>query len=722
MRLFRYFCLAAGLISSFISAEEMDPSPSFDDGEDDSLFKDLALVEKIDKKIQDALPIYYNYSLMAGYFTMPSARMNIAGMVAAGGGRLPPYDIYGVNIQVLDRIELSGNYCVYTGVTEANFGKEGFGDDAERIGNIKFGILTPFEECPWLPYLSIGAEDFIGTKRFNAQYIVATQTWLEGNLEATLGWGRGRMKGFFGGVSWTPFRKRDSFFRNLSLIVEYDDNNYKKHPHEHPAGRKVKTPINGGISFLAWDTLQLTVNSIRGEKVAGSASLRVPLGSTKGLFPKVDDAKIYKTPIVTEPLGHSRPEVDFAHELAYALGDQGLDLYVAYLFYDQEGKKQLWIKVVNNRYRLNEVVKERVESILAALTPSDIEAVTVVVEADALPCQAYYYRTQDLYRYRLGLIGRFELETVSPIQEAPPAPSEYESTLLFQRKKPIWTFTVRPRLITFFGSTHGKFKYNLGMVASPEGYVFNQVYYKTLVSYSALSSMKGLSGVDRLNPSHLYVVRTDSMKYFQSNTYHMEQAFLQRSWNLRKGFFYRLATGYFEAAYGGLATEFLYYPVSSSLALGISGAAVWKRHYNGIGFVHEVLKYDGTKTEKKPFLGVQYFFHIYYDYKPLQVDCKIAVGQFLAKDVGARFEVGRYFKSGMRFSLWYSLTNANEKLNGHTYHDKGFAFLLPLDMFMKQSSRNYIGYAMSAWLRDQAATADTGKQLYPTLREERIHL
>jgi hypothetical protein len=39
---------------------------------------------------------------------------------------------------------------------------------------------------------------------------------------------------------------------------------------------------------------------------------------------------------------------------------------------------------------------------------------------------------------------------------------------------------------------------------------------------------------------------------------------------------------------------------------------------------------------------------------------------------------------------------------------------------MKKSSRNYVGYAMAAWLRDQAAQADTGKTLYSILSEERF--
>jgi len=722
------FFYAAGiplLISSWLCSSETKSltDPPFLEGEGSSLFKDLELVDEIDKRINDELPTYYNSSVMVGYFNMPSARMNKAGMVAFGAGYTPPYNTYGLNIQVLDRIELSGNYFVYRGITEKNFGDEGFGDDAERIGNIKFGILTPADGYPDLPLFSIGATDFIGSKRFNSQYIVMTKGWLQANFEFTLGWGNGRMKGFFGGASWTPFRRSGSLlFKDLSLVLEYDNNNYKKHPHEHPAGTSVKSRLNGGINWLIRDTLQVSVSSVRGEKVAATGSLRVPLGTFEGIFPKIDDPISYKTPVDTEPLGASRPEADFAQELAYALSDQGLDLYTAYLTYDSKGKKHLWVKIVNNRYRVNDEVRERVQNVLASLTPSDIDSTTVVVEADALPCQAYTYRTEDLYKLRQSRIGIFEIETLAPIEEAPPAPSDYDAILLFQRKKEIWDFTVRPRFISFFGSAQGKFKYSLSAVATQEGYFFEEIFYKLQGSYDIKSSTEGMVGVDRLAPSQMFVVRTDSIKFYQTNSVHLEQAFLQKGWNAGKGRFVRLAAGYFETAYAGFSSEMLYYPVGSNFAVGIEAALVWKRHYDGVGFFHKIPKFDGTKVHYYPFTGVQYFLDLYYDFRPLSVDCKVKIGHFLAKDIGARVEVGRYFASGMRFSLWYAWTNANEKLHGRKYHDKGFAFFLPLDMFLKQSSRNYIGYAMSAWLRDQAASAETGKKLYSTLREERIKL
>ena len=686
----------------------------------DALFRDLELVKKIDDRLEDELPFYYNYSMVGGYFSMPSARMPASGMVAGGAALAKPYDIYGVNFAAFDRLELSLNYRVYTGVIEKNFGSEGFGDDAERIGNVKLGILTRQDGFPRLPEISIGVDDFIGTKRFNSEYVVATKQFLDWNLECTLGYGNGRIKGFFGGASWSPFRNGPvRFFRDLSLIAEYDAINYKKHIYEHPSGREVHSRINGGISFLAWDTFQLAVSSLRGCEVAGSASVRYPLGTTRGLFPKVDDAISYKSPIDTEPLGMLRTETDFAHEIAYALSDQGLDLYSAAIQYDEKGQKELFLKIVNNRYREERVVRERIQHVLAALTPSDIDTVLVIVEAVALPCQAYHYRNEDLKRWHAKAISDFELETLSPMREAPVFPSEYEAARIFQRHKPIWTFTIRPRLLTFFGSTTGKFKYSISGVASPEGYIFDQVYYKFQVSYAIKSSIQGIGGPDRANPSRELIVRSDSMKYFQTNTFSMEQAYLQRGWNLGKGWFYRFALGYFEPAYGGAATEFLYYPVNSNLAIGAQFAAVLKRRYEGIKFRESTWQLRGNNYVMVPFIGIQYFLDIYYDYKPLNMDFLLSAGQFLAKDRGARIDVGRYFKSGMRFSLWCTFTNGHDKVNGHTYFDKGFAFVIPLDMFLKQSSRNYVGYAMSAWLRDVGARAETGKTLYWTLEEER---
>lgn len=687
------------------------------------LFSDLELVDALNRKIKDELPFLYNYSFVGGYFSMPSARMAKAGTIAAGAARAPPYTNYGLNFQAFDRVELAGNYRVFNGVIEKNFGRHGFGNDAERIGNFKIALLIPEDGYSILPTIAVGAEDFVGTKRFHSKYMVVTKSWLDANFELTLGWGDGRIKGLFGGIAWTPFRHSSlRGVQGLTFIAEYDAFNYKKHLHEHPKGKKVSTRVNAGISYLAWDVLQLSMSSLRGREIAASASVRYPLGTSPGIFPKVQDPVTYCSPVNTEPLGLLRGEMEFTHELAYAFADQGLDLFTVYLFYTPDKKKALWIKVVNNRYLEENIVKSRIEHTLSALVPSNIDSIMVVIEADALPCHAYLFRCEDLIRYRTGKMGRFELETLAAMQEAPQPPGEYDSTRIFQRRKHIWAFTFNPRLLTFFGSSTGKFKYSLGLTASPDGYLFDEVYYKFLLSYSIKSSISQLGHQDCLNPSHMLMVRTDSIRYYQTNTVAIEEAFLQKGWNMGKGWFYRLAGGYFEAAYGGLATEFLYFPVNSPFALGVEAATVLKRRYKGVAFTHKIGKLNReNRFTRVPYLGVQYFLDLYYDYKPLDLELKVTIGQFLAKDKGVRTEMTRYFSNGLRFSIWYTYTNANDFVNGKKYHDKGFAFLIPFEMFLKQSSRKYLGYGMSVWLRDQGAQAATGKTLFSTLQEERYN-
>jgi hypothetical protein len=714
---FSLILLFALPILSFASTEDI-----FDQSEEVSLFRNLELIERINRELSDQLPFFYNHSMIGGYFNMPSARMNQTGSLGIGAAYVPPYSLFGVNFQVFNRIELSANYRIYNGITEKTFGHEGFGDDAERIGNIKLGVLVPEDGFPILPAIAIGADDFIGTQRFNSQYIVATKQILPWNLEVSLGWGRKRLKGFFGGASWSPFRRTSiPILKGISFIAEYDAIDYKKHRHEHPSGRKVKSRVNAGITYVGFDSLQLSVSSVRGTDIAASASLRYPLGSSEGLFPKLDDPMTYRSPVDTEPLGIHRLEQEFIHELAHAFSDQGLDLYTAYLTYDAHHNKVLWLKVVNNRYREEAIVRNRVQHVLAALTPSDVKMVLVVIEADAIPCQAYQYRYEDLQRWRLGQISDFELDTLAPMREVSRKPDEYDAALLFQRRKPIWSFTILPRYQNFFGSASGKYKYNLSAVAYPEGYIFDEVYYRFQVSYSLWSSMHGLGSPDRLNPSKLPNVRTDSLLYFKEHSFSMEQAFLQKSWNLGRGWFYRLSLGYFEAAYGGGATELLYYPVNSNFAIGLEFAAVMKRRYHGIKFTDKVREFHHGHLRQIPFVGIQYFLDLYYDFKPLNMDILVSAGQFLARDKGVRMEVGRYFKSGLRFALWYTVTNGHDHVNGPTYFDKGFIFSMPLDVFLKQSSRTYIGYAMSAWLRDVGARAATGKQLYWSLEKDRYN-
>ncbi len=684
------------------------------------LFKDLSLVKQVNHEISETLPFHYNYSLMGGYFSMPSARMNHVGTAAVGFAYVPPYRNYAATIQALERLEFGINYTTYIGVPDPAMGSMGFGDFTDRGANLKIALLQKTDGFAHFPEIAIGLEDFYGTKRFHAFYVVGTKEILDWNLEATFGWGKGRIKGFFGGLGWTPFRKTNiPGLNQLTFLGEWDATDYKNHIHEHPKAKKVKSHLNVGLTTSFFNILQLNVSTIRGEKIAASASLQYNLGHTKGLFPKVDDPHYYRTPIDTEPLGYLRSEKEVSQELAFAFAEQGLSLYRLYITTDENKGRALWIKMINTLYREEREVKERIKSVLSALVPSNVDTITVVVEANGIPTHEYRFRTVDLLSFREGKIGNYELEILTPMREPTPHPNSFEGTLLYHRSKAIWTLNIRPRLLTFFGSATGKFKYSAGIVAGPEGYLLDQLYYKIQGAYNAHASISDIGDMDMLNPSQILNVRSDSVKYFQTNTFALEEAYVQKGFYLKRGWYGRMSLGYFEPAYAGIAAEFLYYPVGSCWGIGVEAAGVLKRNYHGLGFTTKIRKFDGFEPKFVHFIGYQYFLDLYYDIKPLQIDVKVSLGKFLARDVGARFEVGRYFPSGFRFSVWYSLTSAHDIVNGSRYRDKGVSFMIPFDFFLKKSSRTYIPYALSVWLRDTGARAATGKRLYRTLQEER---
>jgi len=706
------------LICLSLSAQEMI---CFDDSLASQLFRDLENVDKINRQIHDRLPLLINYQLQGGYFTMPSARTYDAGRFGFGFASAPPYHIWSLAFQFFDHVETTGNYWVFKRESDQIFGHLGFGDSAERAANIKFVLLRKEDGFPFLPNFALGWNDFMGTCRFRSFYVAATQEFLSYNFEATLGWGNGRIKGFYGGIAWTPFHRFNTFLKNFTFAAEYDANNYKRHLHEHHQGRVVKSRLNMGLQYTWRDLLRFSASTLRGADWAASAALTYNLGNSKGFFPKTKDPGPYCAPIDTQPLGIIRSRQELAQELVYAFQEQGFDLYNLYFIPGECGKDRLWMQVVNVRYREEEEVRSRIEYVLAALTPSNISTLTAVVEADGIPIQEYRFRMQDLKRYAKGALGEDEFRIIAPSKEVSSKPKQYDAALLYQRRKPIWILTFRPWFRSFLGSSRGKFKYEVGLALNPEGYLFDQIYYNICGTYTAKSSTFDMESTDFINPSRIINVRTDSILYNQSHSFHLEQAYIQKSWNMGQGWFSRIALGYFEMAYSGAALEALYYPVHVNWALGFSTATLLKRSYYGVGFQRKIRKLSSHGPIFLPYIGFQYFIDFYYQYKPYSLDFKISAGQFLARDKGIRIEGGRTFLSGLRVGLWYTLTNAEDRVNGSRYYDKGFSITMPFDLFLAKSSRTRIGYAMSAWLRDCGAIAATGRQLYPTLFWERYN-
>jgi len=684
------------------------------------LLNDLMIVEYWNRVQNDRLPVTFNHLLLGGYINMPSARMGADGEIGLGYSYVPPYINYNLRLQLSSRLEISGNYRIFKGVKDPILSSMGFGDLSDKGANVKVALFLPEDSEYHLPGISFGYEDFIGTQNFKAQYVVLTQVLPNYNMEISLGYGRHRIKGFFGGFNWIPFRCSPWYYmRGLSLTAEYDATRYTDKKIElHPKGRVKKSPVNIGLKYRLWDQMDFSLSYVRGHALAFSASCYYNFGCMEGFLPKIDNALFYEAPANTEPLGIMRPEEVLVQDLVYPFEEQGFDILRIWVAYDEEVNKILRIRLVNNNYRDECEVRDRLNHLIINLIPEDIDQVIVTIESEGFPIQEYVFRMEFVRLFQQDEISLYEMNLMNVLREAT-YPDRCSSSLLFAQKRDWWNLELYPKTLTCFGSSLGKFKYALGLHLGLNGFLFDDLYYSVLFGWIFVTDFQHIKGVDRLNPSQIINVRSDIIRYFQQRGITVDEAYLQKNWNMGCGWYSRLTAGLFEEEYGGVAGEILYYPVKNCWAIGIDGAFLRKRTYKGVGFTNKVRKFDGFVPTWRKFYGKQYFLDLYYNWYACELDFKIKIGKFLANDYGARFELSRYFPSGLRVTVWYTHTNAHDRINGQNYHDKGVAFSMPLDIFYTHSERSRFGYGMSAWLRDVGVIACNGDELYNLISEQR---
>ncbi len=708
--LFR-FCLFIFLFCCTIRIYAAEPSC-------EELMRDLRTLDCLDKKIYDKLPPIYNFYGQMGYFALPSARAAPFGDITGGYSSVPPYNNYSLTMQVFERIELAGIYRVFKGIPDTSLGST-FGDYSDKGANIKFNFLLPEDSEYALPGFAFGLEDFEGTKQFFGQYFVLTQVIPQFNAEITLGYGLDRMSGLFAGMALSPWRSwSNMILRPITFIAEWDSINYEDISIEHHHKGQVKnSSINWGLQYTFNRWFRVAASRFRGDVYTIHGSLTWNIGCTEGFFCKVKNPCIYVAPANKQPLGVYRSKSTVVQDLAYGLDLQGFTLTDAYLEPGCDKRPSLRLIVVNRQWRTEKVTHVRLASLLAFLAPSNIEEVTVVISAETLLCQEYTFRQHDLKSYSSKQLSEAELLILSSMKEYTDPSCNAEH--LYDKEEMVFDWGIRPRVRTFFGSSSGKFKYALDLLATLDGF-YQDIYYRVIPGWTAVSTMQGINEFDKLNPSQLLNVNSDLILYYRTRDIRFEEAYIQKNLNPYKAFFGRVSSGFFSVAYAGASTEVLYYPVESRWAIGAEASFLRKRAYSGYGFQAKIRQMVGYKTTWVPytFLG-QYFLDMYYSFQIMPMTLKLSFGQFLARDVGGRAELFRYFPSGLRISIWYTVTNAQDMINGSIYHDKGLSFLMPLDIFFQETSRLKFGTAMSAWLRDVGFRADAGKPLFQTIYDER---
>lgn len=180
----------------------------------------LKLIVRLLASAATSLPMlsYAGISGQTSIINMPDARVGRDGDWRVGGSYSYPYQSYWSSLNAFHGLELSGRYTRIIDIPSfSNSGwADSYGDYKDKSFDVKFKL---WNEGKYYPSVAIGSQDFLGTEIFGAKYIVASKKL--GDLDATLGYGNGRIDGVFGGLRYTPKQ-----LPSWSLLAEYDAYDY----------------------------------------------------------------------------------------------------------------------------------------------------------------------------------------------------------------------------------------------------------------------------------------------------------------------------------------------------------------------------------------------------------------------------------------------------------------------------------------------------------------
>lgn len=642
-----------------------------------------------------------------GLINMPHGRLDPDGTLRLNLSYAYPYQDISANLTLLPFLETNIGVTGIKGVP--GFSSETtYGNYKDKTTGLKIKI---FDEEGWRPAVAIGSQDFIGTKLLQRNFIAANKSISD--FDITLGRGSRLIQGTFWGVRYTP-----SQLKNWSIIAEYDASDFKKFPFATGTQVAERTP---GMSYALeyrWGWVHTTLSRQHSGENGISAYAAIPL--EQQWIPHFAEpepyAKIVARPTLEQWEGNSVHRL----RLAEALARQNFqDIRIRMIY---PGK--LEISLTNSRISKMSRAVGRAARTALLLSPLETQQIRITYTNSTLPVATYeFFDLQKLNRYFNGMLTRKSLSDYVTIRYA--SPDDYQQSnddLMDSLAEPVRSdvlygadgnlisvrsrdvnlnnFQLKPLLRTYLNGPEA-FQYSLSVLGTYDRRLAERTFFSAGMTYPIAENIsKGYMGPDNIT---LPAVRSDLPEYRAGKKLKIERLIFNQFYHLSERTYGRLSAGLYEEMYGGVGGQWLYVPRKAPWAFDVSIDAVQKRTPSGY------FEFQDYRTVTA--IGA---FHYKMPYKSTAT---IRMGRFLARDLGARFELKRRFDSGMEMGAWYTITNANDRggpaaQEGGVYYDKGLFFSIPFSSLLGQDSRAVGAYALSPWGRDPGQLVVPPADLY----------
>jgi hypothetical protein len=595
-------------------------------------------------------------------------------------------------------------------------GERSFSTYTDRSFDLRYLAI---KESKYLPSLTIGLQDFIGTGLHSAEYIVATKTFNDKfKVTAGLGWGRLASYGAIGapfgtrppidlGQGGKPnygqwFKGDVAPFAGIEWKVndrwtfkaEYSSDAYteetRRGTFEH------KSPFSFGLEYKRGRNLTLGIYSLHGSEIGMGFNLvfdpkERPAGGVLGAAPVPVGERPSAAAFATAGSGGDAVRARVSKRLA-ADG-----MVVEHLSYT-DGKAHLRIR--SDVIDAGPQAIGRAARALSHEMPASVEVFEIVPVVRGMGTSKITVRRSDLEALEHAAQNDQLLWDRVQISDAGTVPGAGFSDPGFYPKFK-WSVTPGVRVS---GPLVGSVGLRLGATYEIRpGLILSGSVYK---SFAKNFDKYEPDPADDLSP--LQPVRRDLHDYNVNGDPALERLTLAWYAKPAANIYSRVTFGYLERMHAGVSGEVLWKKPESRFALGVElnyskqrdtdGGLGFGEYDYGIATGHVSAYYDFGKG----FLG--------------QLD----VGRYLAGDLGATISLDREFGNGVKIGAFATFTDVSAEDFGEGSFDKGIRITVPLTYFLGQPSRAEASRTIRALERDGGARLDVEGRLYESIRDYHV--